>query len=152
MELRINQGVKRYEVKDPDGELLGIVRFNPADFGMTARVDEAKKTLAELVESIPDDAAEEILGEIDRKVKAQFDYIFGSSVSEVFFSGVSSLAVCEDGSLVLENVMEAVAPIIAEAQKAAAQASNRRVEKHTAAYQGSNKGLAPWQTLPQTGK
>lgn len=145
MELKINQGLRRYEVKDQDGNPIGDVRFNPSDLGLAARVEQAKKSLAEMVDNIPEDADVDTLAEIDRKVKAQFDYIFGSAVSEVFFSGVSSLAVCEDGSLVLENVMQAIAPIIADAQKAALDASSRRVAKHTTAYQGTNKGLAPGQ-------
>ena len=145
MELRIDQGVRRYEVKDQDGTLIGEVRFNPADLGMAARAEEAKNTLSALVESIPPDAGVEILSEIDQKVKAQFDYIFGSPVSAVFFSGVSSLAVCADGSLVMENVMEAIGPIIEEAQRAALEASSKRVTKHTRAYQGTDKGLAPGQ-------
>lgn len=145
MELKINQGLRRYEVKDQDGNPIGYVRFNPSDLGLAARVEQAKKSLAEMVDNIPEDADVDTLAEIDRNVKAQFDYIFGSAVSEVFFSGVSSLAVCEDGSLVLENVMQAIAPIIADAQKAALDASSRRVAKHTAAYQGTNKGLAPGQ-------
>lgn len=44
----------------------------------------------------------EDLVEWDRQVRHWFDYIFGTPVSDVFFAGVSSLAFCEDGSLVAE--------------------------------------------------
>ena len=74
-----------------------------------------------------------------------FDYIFGTPVSDVFFAGVSSLAFCEDGSLVAEAVLDAVTPMLTQAVEAAAKASAARIARHADVYQGSTAGLAPEQ-------
>ena len=37
MELKIDRGLKSYEVKDIDGTLLGTLYVNPADIGIAAR-------------------------------------------------------------------------------------------------------------------
>ena len=124
MELNIDRGLKSYDVKDADGTLIGTIRFNPSDIGL---------------------AGPEDLVEWDRQVRHWFDYIFGTPVSDVFFAGVSSLAFCEDGSLVAEAVLDAVTPMLTQAVEAAAKASAARIAKHADAYQGSTAGLAPEQ-------
>lgn len=35
MELVIDRGVKSYDVKDADGTLLGVIKINPADIGIS---------------------------------------------------------------------------------------------------------------------
>ena len=35
MELVIDRGVKSYDVKDVDGTLLGVIKINPADIGIS---------------------------------------------------------------------------------------------------------------------
>ena len=47
--------------------------------------------------------------------------------------------------MVLENVLEAVQPIIEEAMKVAQKNSEARVRARTVEYEGSKKGLAPGQ-------
>ena len=89
--------------------------------------------------------APEKIGEADRAIKEKFNYAFGTDVSSVLFQNVSSLALCEDGRMVLENVLEAVQPIIEEAMKVAQKNSEARVRARTAEYEGSKKGLAPGQ-------
>lgn len=73
------------------------------------------------------------------------DHAFGTPVSEVFFQQVSSLAICEDGSMVLDHVLQAVEPIILEAQKTAQANSEARIKAHTGKYEGKAIGLAPEQ-------
>ena len=132
MELNIDRGLKSYDVKDADGTLIGTIRFNPSDIGLAGRMEEARAKIAEIT-AAPVTGPEDLV-EWDRQVRHWFDYIFGTPVSDVFFAGVSSLAFCEDGSLVAEAVLEA-----------AAKASAARIARHADAYQGSTAGLAPEQ-------
>ena len=55
---------------------------------------------------------------------------FRQHVSSVLFQNVSSLALCEDGRMVLENVLEAVQPIIEEAMKVATTSLSSRACAH----------------------
>ena len=51
------------------------------------------------------------------------------------------------GKMVLENVLEAIAPILQKALETSARKAKRRMEEHTAPYQGTIKGLAPGQSV-----
>ena len=130
-------------VKDADGTLIGTIRFNPSDIGLAGRMEEARAKIAEIM-AAPVTGPEDLV-EWDRQVRHWFDYIFGTPVSDVFFAGVSSLAFCEDGSLVAEAVLDAVTPMLTQAVEAAAKASAARIARHADAYQGSTAGLAPEQ-------
>ena len=48
MELVIDRGVKSYDVKDVDGTLLGVIKINPADIGISGRFVSARNAIAEL--------------------------------------------------------------------------------------------------------
>ena len=144
--LKIDLGLKSFEVCDTDGNTLGPIRFNPSDPGLLPRWNDAEKRVRELA-STPEgeyDTADG-LAMLDREVKAQIDHAFGTPVSEVFFQQVSSLAICEDGSMVLDHVLQAVEPIILEAQKTAQANSEARIKAHTGKYEGKAIGLAPEQ-------
>ena len=136
--LKIDLGLKSFEVCDTDGNTLGTIRFNPSDPGLLPRWKDAEKRVRELA-STPEgeyDTADG-LAMLDREVKAQIDHAFGTPVSEVFFQQVSSLAICEDGSMVLDHVLEA--------QKTAQANSEARIKAHTGKYEGKAIGLAPEQ-------
>ena len=144
--LKIDLGLKSFEVCDTDGNTLSTIRFNPSDPGLLPRWKDAEKRVRELA-STPEgeyDTADG-LAMLDREVKAQIDHAFGTPVSEVFFQQVSSLAICEDGSMVLDHVLQAVEPIILEAQKTAQANSEARIKAHTGKYEGKAIGLAPEQ-------
>ncbi len=145
MELTLDRGLKRYDIMDADGTPLGTVYVNPADLGIAARLDEARQIVQALADGLGEDVDAEKIRDVDRQIKEQVDYIFGSEASAVFFKGTSALALCEDGALLLEKVFNAFAPIIEDAVGDAMKASEKRMKKHTAAYAAARKGLAPGQ-------
>lgn len=55
MELVIDRGVKSYDVKDADGTLLGVIKINPADIGISGRFVSARNAIAELAEQAKPD-------------------------------------------------------------------------------------------------
>lgn len=147
MELKIDRGLKSYEVKDLDDTLLGTIYVNPADFGIAARLEEARRAIQQLADGLASDADADVdkIIEADKLIQEQIDYIFGSDASSVFFKGVSALAMLPDGSMVFEKVLQAAVPIIEDAVGKAIKASQMRVQKHTGAYTNTAKGLAPGQ-------
>lgn len=147
MELKIDRGLKSYEVKDIDGTLLGTIYVNPADFGIAARLEEARRAIQQLADGLASDADADVdkIIEADKLIKEQVNYIFGSDASSVFFKGVSALALLPDGSMVFEKVLQAAVPIIEDAVGKAIKASQMRVQKHAGAYTNTAKGLAPGQ-------
>lgn len=147
MELKIDRGLKSYEVKDLDDTLLGTIYVNPADFGIAARLEEARRDIQQLADGLASDANADVdkIIEADKLIKEQVNYIFGSDASSVFFKGVSALALLPDGSMVFEKVLQAAVPIIEDAVGKAIKASQMRVQKHAGAYTNTAKGLAPGQ-------
>ena len=147
MELKIDRGLKSYEVKDLDDTLLGTIYVNPADFGIAARLEEARRAIQQLADGLASDADADVdkIIEADKLIKEQVNYIFGSDASSVFFKGVSALALLPDGSMVFEKALQAAVPIIEDAVSSAVRASQKRVQKHAGAYTNTAKGLAPGQ-------
>ena len=145
MELKIDRGLKTYEVEDIDGTPLGVIKINPADLGIVGRFAQTRDAIAAMAEKVSDKADPELLNEIDADIKAEVNKIFGSDVASIFFGDISALALCDDGSMVFEKILEAIAPIIEDAVGDAMKASRKRMEKYTAAYAAPDKGLAPGQ-------
>ena len=145
MELKIDRGVKSYDVKDADGTLLGTVRLNLADAGMMGRFEEARRQIDNMIQDAGTDATPDTLIAVDKAIKEQLDYAFGASVSPIFFGGLSSMALCEDGELVLEKVMDALIPILEDATGKAVAASNARKAQRLERYRNKRVGLAPGQ-------
>ena len=147
MELKIDRGLKSYEVKDLDDTQLGTIYVNPADFGIAARLEEARRAIQQLADGLASDADADVdkIIEADKLIQEQVNDIFGSDASSVFFKGVSALAMLPDGSMVFEKVLQAAVPIIEDAVGKAIKASQMRVQKHAGAYTNTAKGLAPGQ-------
>ena len=147
MELKIDRGLKSYEVKDIDGTLLGTLYVNPADIGIAARLEEARRAIQQLADGLASDADADVdkIIEADKLIREQINYIFGRDASSVFFKGVSALALLPDGSMVFEKVLQATVPIIEDAVGKAIKASQMRVQKHVGVYLNTAKGLAPGQ-------
>ena len=141
MELKIDRGIKSYDIVDADGQTVGTIRFNPSDPGFVARWD----TLVQELNSFRTDISLAETLTLDAAIKEKFDYAFGSPVSGVLFGGLSCLALCEDGRLVFEHVLDALRPLIEESLTAAAKAAQERLQQHTEAYQDPTAGLAPGQ-------
>ena len=145
MDLKIDRGLKSYEVKDIDGTLLGTLYVNPADIGIAARLEDARRAIQQLADGLAADAGVDQIIEADKLIREQINYIFGSDASSVFFKGVSALALLPDGTMVFEKVLQAAVPIIEDAVGKAVKASQKRVQKHAGAYANTAKGLAPGQ-------
>lgn len=145
MELKIDRGLKSYEVKDIDGTLLGTLYVNPSDIGIAARLEEARRAIQQLADGLAADAGVDQIIEADKLIREQINYIFGSDASSVFFKGVSALALLPDGTMVFEKALQAAVPIIEDAVGKAVKASQKRVQKHVGVYLNTAKGLAPGQ-------
>lgn len=149
----LDLGVKTYEIKDPDGNVTGVVRFNPSDPGFAGRWQQAEAKIEAYNRKItemnaagtPEIDQWPMLMEASDAIKQAFDYAFGAPVSQAFFGGASAFAMTQSGRLVIENVLDGVYPIIEKALKSAAKKAQQRMAGHTAPYQGTTKGLAPGQ-------
>lgn len=152
-QITLDLGVKTYEIKDPDGNVTGTVRFNPSDPGFAgrwqqamAKIESYRKKIEEMrAAGTPEIDLWSVLMEASDAIKKSFDYAFGAPVSAAFFGGASAFAMTQSGRLVIENVVEGVYPIIEKALDIAGSRIKMRMDAHTLPYADPAKGLAPGQ-------
>ena len=120
--LNISIGIKRYQLVE-GGALLS---FNPGDPNVYARymemvprikaVEQEMAGKAKAVDTNAADAGEktlQLMRETDRRMKEILNQIFGKENDfDEILMGVNLMAVTEDGSRVINNVLDALTPIM----------------------------------------
>lgn len=133
--LIFDSGIREFQINNN-----GVLRFNPADPNVYARLMEAgdkikaveEKLLAKAKELIPEGAEEangetvvRLMSEADKEIKEILAYIFGAENDfNTIFAGVNLMAVGENGERVLTNFLSALTPIV---QKGAEKCANQQI-------------------------
>ena len=98
MELHIDSGLQTFELPG------GTLQFNPADPMLFVRLEQ----LQEKLQALPKDPTT-----LDGAVKQQLNWLLGAGNDvDKALCGVSLFAVGSNGNSVLENFLEALAPIL----------------------------------------
>lgn len=125
--LNISVGIKRYQLVE-GGALLS---FNPGDPNVYARfmelvprIKDTEKEMSEKAKAIDVNSADageqtlKIMRETDRRMKDILNQIFGNENNfDDILVGVNLMAVTESGSRVINNVLDALSPIMNEGAK-----------------------------------
>lgn len=120
--LTFDTGVKSYKVG------AGVLKFNPTDPNVYARFLEVLESLGEMEKTLtaPGSDALGVLSRADKTIKEKLSYVFGGDNDmDAVFSGVSLLAVGNNGQRLITNFMAAIEPILSDGarQCAAAEAA-----------------------------
>ena len=134
----INTGIEssllKFTFSDDEGEVLASFRMNPADVKLSQRCQEVSSFFEELKKKTPENATLEDAVKMNNEVEDKICYLLGYDAKQSLFGQISATSVLGDGNmfviLVMEKIVEAVAPEI-ERRK---QAMSAAVEKHTAKY------------------
>ncbi len=117
--LLVDTGVEEFEING-----RGVLRFNPGDPNLYHRFFAAREELAALDEeltrksaSLPENgdggAALELLADYDRQIKALLNRVFGAPNDfDTLLEGVNLAGVGTNGHRVVENLLEALTPIL----------------------------------------
>lgn len=124
--LRFDNGVKSYRLGN-----CGVLRFNPSDPNLYARLMEAQEKLQSMEKELAAQAAQladggnaaiTMLRQADRQVKQLLGWVFGSGNDfEQILEGVNLLAVADNGQRVLDNLMAALQPVLTQGAERCAQ-------------------------------
>lgn len=163
--LTIDTGVREYQVNGN-----GVLRFNPGDINLYNRFFEAVPRIEALGTEMSAKAAalDEAAGpaetrgqdmfalmrDYDVRAKAMLAEVFGPGNDfDALLGGVNLMAVADNGSYVIANLLDALAPIITEgaqrsldakADAAARKATANRAQRRAAAKAvGGPRGAAP---------
>lgn len=128
--LLVDTGVEEFEVNG-----RGVLRFNPGDPNIYHRFFAAREELAAMDEeltrrsaALPEGedggAALDLLAGYDRRIKALLNRVFGAPNDfDTLLDGVNLAAVGTNGRRVVENLLEALAPILQEGAKHTVEAT-----------------------------
>lgn len=134
----INTGIEssllKFTFSDDEGEVIASFRMNPADVKLAQRCQEVSSFFEKLKEKTPENATLEDAVKLNNEVEDKICYLLGYDAKQSLFGQISATSVLGDGNmfvvLVMEKIVEAVAPEINRRK----QAMSAAVEKHTAKY------------------
>lgn len=123
-----------------NGDPNRTIYVQASDFNIKVRARQAQKNIGALLEEIDkanpenEDAFTDVLEDIDKKVREQINFIFNSDVSEPVFGACSPLMTLSNGKSYVEAFLDAIIPELERIAKKAAEASEKRIAKHTRKY------------------
>lgn len=129
MFIQIDDGKKRYEIKNQEGIVVGEVVFDPTDTNILRRkqqfLDELNIIFSEL-QKISEDENPDIVAEYEDKVKEKVNAFFNAEVVEPFEKIRGIFSSVGHGEYFIERVLKGLFDVVNdEYKKATAEASNR---------------------------
>lgn len=123
-----------------NGDPERVIYVQASDFNIKLRARQAQKNIHALLEELDkanpenEEAFADILEDIDKKVREQINFIFNSDVSQPVFGACSPLMSLKNGKSYVEAFLDAILPELEKIAKKAAQASEKRINKHAGKY------------------
>lgn len=132
--LKFNDGLKEYAI---NGDENKIIRFNPTDYNIKKRADEAAKKIESIAEEYKNKGVDDLTAVevLDTETRKMINYICGSDVCSVAFGSTHAMTIC-GGTPLYENFLNALIPLIESEVKAA----QKKVGKKAKGYIDNVKG------------
>lgn len=134
--IKIETGLKTYDIEDEHGNVRGHITINPKDMGFFGRAMKMKETILHHMDDLDvNDSTKteqqiiEIFDNTDHLIKEEIDKLFGEGTSIIIFGNQSSLSTI-NGVTFVERFLSAFMPIIQEEFKREMQNSSARIDKY----------------------
>lgn len=134
--IKIETGLKTYDIEDEHGNVRGQITINPKDMGFFGRAMKMKETILHYMDDLDvNDSTKteqqiiEIFDNTDKLIKEEIDKLFGEGTSITIFGHQSSLSTI-NGITFVERFLSAFIPIIQEEFKQEMQNSSARIDKY----------------------
>ena len=129
MDIALDMGLREYRLGQG-----GVLRMNPLDPGLYARFLQAEEKMRALLQESAGDGFLESLQHLDKELKGILNEVFETDFHKLL-CGVSLLSLGENGKFLLENLLEALNPILTQGAKDCARqqaefAKRQRDEKY----------------------
>lgn len=132
--LNFKNNIKKYCINDDENCIISV---NTTDYAILDRIKKSLNTIENLSEEYKnkkinnDDEANELFVSADLKIREQINYIFNSDVCTSAFGNTNCLSLCDDGSTLFENFINAVVPIIKKDIAEAQKKQEKHIERYT---------------------
>ena len=134
--IKIETGLKTYDIEDEHGNIRGQITLNPKDMGFFSRDKKMRDKILHYMDSIDwnnndktDDEILIIFDTTDKIIKKEIDDLFGQGTSDIIFSTQSSLSTINGISFV-ERFLTTFMPIIESEFKEELKNSSNRIDKY----------------------
>lgn len=135
--IKIETGVKVFDIEDEFGNIRGQIKFNPQDLNLFVRAskfcENVERYLSDITtanEGLSDADLAKEFEKYNNIVREELNDVFGDpNVSDVVF-GVQSCFNMINGKTFVERFLEAIMPIIEEGVGQAAKESEKKVSSY----------------------
>ena len=134
--IKIETGLKTYDIEDEHGNIRGQITLNPKDIGFFGRAQKMRDKILHYMDSIDwnnndktDDEILIIFDTTDKIIKKEIDDLFGQGTSDIIFGTQSSLSTINGISFV-ERFLTTFMPIIESEFKEELKNSSNRIDKY----------------------
>ena len=137
--VKINNGLKTYDIADQDDNIVGSFSFNPSDTGIVKRYNaaiEKFQTVFDEIKGMDNPDAVEVLEKLDEKAYELIDGIFNANIAKSFFSIMGPFSPLESGNFFIEDVIDAIGQAFEAETGERVRKVNRKIQKHTKKYHG----------------
>lgn len=140
LEVKIKSKKTNIKVLNENDEVLGILSFYPTDLELPKRAEEGQKRIEELIRQVKENSInmskEEFLDsmhELNEKTKELLNYIFDDDIGQLF-GNTSMFTPTSDGTLLVENILDGVLPVVTEQIKENMNKSSENMRKYLEDY------------------
>lgn len=140
--IKIDDGLKTYDIANKDGKILGSFSFNPSDTNIIRRYTEVVADLEKLElkeEKDGSESLEEMMSKVDAIVYEKIDYLLNADVAKEFFKIMGPFSPLASGKLFIESVIDAIGQAINQetgARVKKMKSMQSKIQKHTGKYHG----------------
>ncbi len=130
--LNFKTPLKTYAINDDEN---AVIKINTTDFGLIDRLKnlvERTGKIADKYKTMPEDKLNiDVFIDFDKDIRKEIDYVLGEGVSQSAFGDVNCLSICDDGSMIFENFLNCVVPVILDDVQTAVANRSKHIEKYT---------------------
>lgn len=134
--IKINTGLKTFDIEDEYGNILGQISINPSDINLFEKANKARENILKQISTIDDMDSDKmsnediykVLQDTDKFIKAEIDNLLGAGVSDIVFKGNCLNTV--NGITLAENFLSAILPIIQQEINKEVSKSEERMSKY----------------------
>ena len=117
--IQFDSGMQRFRINGN-----GVLTFNPADPNLYSRLQNMGARLPEIEQMLSGHEGQDVITLMalaDREMKKELNAVFPGNDFETLLSGVNLLAITGSGKTVLENLIDALTPILCAGAEKCAQ-------------------------------
>lgn len=130
--LNFKTPLKTYAINNDEN---AVIKINTTDFGLIDRLKnlvERTGKIADKYKTMPEDKLNiDVFIDFDKDIRKEIDYVLGEGVSQSAFGDVNCLSICDDGSMIFENFLNCVVPVILDDVQTAVANRSKHIEKYT---------------------